>query len=334
MQYGSAMPRQARLDVPGALHHIMVRGINKTVLFEDKRDKARFLERLGENVTEGKCSIYAWVLMDNHAHLLFKSGQDGISAFMRKLLTWYAQYFNRRHKRTGHLFENRYKSILCDEENYLIALVRYIHLNPIRAQIVKTIEELDRYSWSGHGTIIGTTKYPWMDVDSVLSQFSDGKRKAISQYRRFIMEGLGTERQPELTGGGLIRSQGGWSRVLALRRAGQKEESDERILGSGDFVHAIIRETEERQLRQTRLRRSRKGIGGIIREECGKRGVNEEELVQGSRRRKVSETRAVIACRCKQELGISGAEIARHLGVNTTSINRAVEKADGLLGRR
>jgi len=334
MQYGSAMPRQARLDVPGALHHIMVRGINKTVLFEDKRDKARFLERLGENVTEGKCSIYAWVLMDNHAHLLFKSGQDGISAVMRKLLTWYAQYFNRRHKRTGHLFENRYKSILCDEENYLIALVRYIHLNPIRAQIVKTIEELDRYSWSGHGTIIGTTKYPWMDVDSVLSQFSDGKRKAISQYRRFIMEGLGTERQPELTGGGLIRSQGGWSRVLALRRAGQKEESDERILGSGDFVHAIIRETEERQLRQTRLRRSRKGIGGIIREECGKRGVNEEELVQGSRRRKVSETRAVIACRCKQELGISGAEIARHLGVNTTSINRAVEKADGLLGRR
>jgi len=334
MQYGSAMPRQARLDVPGALHHIMVRGINKTVLFEDKRDKARFLERLGENVTEGKCSIYAWVLMDNHAHLLFKSGQDGISAFMRKLLTWYAQYFNRRHKRTGHLFENRYKSILCDEENYLIALVRYIHLNPIRAQIVKTIEELDRYSWSGHGTIIGTTKYPWMDVDSVLSQFSDGKRKAISQYRRFIMEGLGTERQPELTGGGLIRSQGGWSRVLALRRAGQKEESDERILGSGDFVHAIIRETEERQLRQTRLRRSRKGIGGIIREECGKHGVNEEELVQGSRRRKVSETRAVIACRCKQELGISGAEIARHLGVNTTSINRAVEKADGLLGRR
>lgn len=334
MQYGSAMPRQARLDVPGALHHIMVRGINKTDIFADKRDKARFLERLGENVTEGKCSIYAWVLMDNHAHLLFKSGQDGISAVMRKLLTWYAQYFNRRHKRTGHLFENRYKSILCDEENYLIALVRYIHLNPIRAQIVKTIEELDRYSWSGHGTIIGTTKYPWMDVDSVLSQFSDGKRKAISKYRRFVMDGLGTERQPELTGGGLIRSQGGWSRVLALRRAGQKEESDERILGSGDFVHAIIRETEERQLRQTRLRRSRKGIGGIIREECGKHGVNEEELVQGSRRRKVCETRAVIACRCKQELGISGAEIARHLGVNTTSINRAVEKADGLLGRR
>lgn len=324
------MPRQARLDAPGALHHIMVRGINKTAIFVDAQDKARFLERLGENVTEGKCSIYAWVLMDNHVHLLFKSGKHGISAVMRKLLTWYAQYFNRRHNRTGHLFQNRYKSILCDEENYLLALIRYIHLNPVRAQIVSTIEELDRYPWSGHGTIIGKSKHPWMDIDTVLSQFGAKKRRAISEYRRFVKEELGSGRNPELTGGGLIRSQGGWSRVLALQRSGHKEESDERILGTGDFVHAIMREAEERQLRQTKLRRRGKGIGDIIREECRKRGVNEQELTRGSRRRKVSQARAVIALRCREEVGCSGAEIARHLGVNTTSINRAVERAEGL----
>jgi putative transposase len=86
------MPRQARLDVPGALHHIMVRGINKANIFDDNEDKTRFLERLGQNVIEGKCSVYAWVLMDNHVHLLFKSGKHGISAVMRKQLTWYAQY--------------------------------------------------------------------------------------------------------------------------------------------------------------------------------------------------------------------------------------------------
>jgi putative transposase len=166
------MPRQARLDAPGALHHIMVRGINKTDIFTDNLDKARFLERLGENVTEGICSIYAWVLMDNHVHLLFKSGKHGISAVMRKLLTWYAQYFNRRHNRTGHLFQNRYKSILCDEENYLHALIRYIHLNPVRAQIVNTIEELDRYPWSGHSTIIGKSKHIWMGIDKVSHQVS------------------------------------------------------------------------------------------------------------------------------------------------------------------
>jgi len=118
------MPRQARLDAPGALHHIMVRGINRADIFEDDKDRVRFLERLGQNVTEGKCSIFAWVLMDNHIHLLFKSGSYGISTVMRKLLTWYAQYFNRRHNRTGHLFQNRYKSILCDEESYLLTLIR------------------------------------------------------------------------------------------------------------------------------------------------------------------------------------------------------------------
>jgi putative transposase len=322
------MPRQARLDAPGALHHIMVRGINKTDIFSDERDKARFLERLDKTVTEGKCFVYAWVLMDNHVHLLFKSGKSGVSAVMRKLLTWYAQYYNHRHNRTGHLFQNRYKSILCEEEGYLLALVRYIHLNPARAHIVRTIEELDRYPWSGHRTLIGRAKHPWMDAETVLAQFSDKKKRAIAEYRRFVAEDFSSKRKPELTGGGLVRSQGGWSRVLALQRKGQKHESDERILGSGDFVHAILKEAEERQLRQTKLRRKGIGIAEIIKEECMKNGVNAQELKQGSRRQKVSRTRAKIALRCKEALGSSGAELARHLGVTTSSINRAVERTD------
>ncbi|UCD72320.1 MAG: transposase [Syntrophobacterales bacterium] len=99
------MPRQARLDAPGALHHIMVRGINKSAIFTDDQDKIRFLDRLGQTVMEAQCAVYAWVLMDNHVHLLFRSGKAGISSVMRRLLTWYAQYYNRRHHRTGHLFE-------------------------------------------------------------------------------------------------------------------------------------------------------------------------------------------------------------------------------------
>src|SRR3990172_9704455 len=200
------MPRQARLDIPGALHHIMVRGINRSTIFDDNDDKAKFLERLSENIIEGKSSVYAWVLMDNHAHILFKSGEDGISALMRKQLTWYAQYYNRRHNRTGHLFENRYKSILCDEDNYLLALVRYIHLNPLRAQIIKTIEELDGYQWSGHRAIIGKAKNPWMDAEYILNQFDNTRRKALHAYREFMSEGIGQGRIKELTGGGLIRN--------------------------------------------------------------------------------------------------------------------------------
>lgn len=321
------MPRQARLDVPGALHHIMVRGINKSKIFQDNQDKERFIERLGQTIMEGKCTVYAWVLMKNHVHILFKSGRDGISAVMRKLLTWYAVYFNRRHKRTGHLFENRYKSILCDEETYLLALVRYIHLNPIRAKIIGTLEELDRYPWSGHREIVGKTRYAWMDIKTVLSQFGDTRRKAVNEYRRFVQEDIGKGRNPMLTGGGQIRSRGGWSQVLSMRRKGHKEEADERILGNGDFVHEILREAEEKELRQLKLWQSGLNIDEIIAQECRNGKIRAEELKGGSRRRKVSEARAGIARRCSEELGLSGAEIARHLGVNTSSINRAVAKA-------
>ena len=322
------MPRQPRLDIPGALHHIMVRGIDKTNIFRDDEDKSRFLERLGQTVTEGKCTVYAWVLMDNHIHILFKSGKAGISTVMRKLLTWYALYFNRRHHRTGHLFENRYKSILCDEDNYLLALIRYIHFNPMRAGIVKSLDELDRYPWSGHSAVMNKRERPWMDTDSVLLQFNDTTRRARNAYRRFMQEGIGMGHKPELIGGGLVRSLGGWSQVQSAQRKGQKTEYDERILGSGDFVTAIFKEAEEKQIRQLKLRRSSRTIADIIREECKRSEVSAEELKRGNRRRKASEVRMTVARRSRNELGLSGAEIARHLGVNTSSINRALARED------
>lgn len=326
------MPRQARLDTPGALHHIMVRGINKSVIFEDDQDKTRFLDRLGQNVINGKCSVYAWVLMDNHAHILFKSGRHGISVVMRKLLTWYAQYFNRHHHRTGHLFENRYKSILCDEDNYLLALIRYIHLNPVRANIVTTLKELDQYPWSGHKAVMGNIKQDWMDTAYVLSQFAVRKKAARSAYHKFVAEGMAMGKRPELTGGGLIRSKGGWSHVVSARRSGTEEEFDERILGSGDFVSAVLKEVEEKTKRQLKLRRTGKTISKIIEEECKKGKISKKELTGGSRRRKVSTLRSVIAKRGLNELGLSMAEIARHVGVTTSSIAKAVARLeeDGL----
>ncbi|MDP2683380.1 MAG: transposase [Deltaproteobacteria bacterium] len=322
------MSRQARLDAPGALHHIMVRGINKANIFDDNQDKERFLERLGQNVKDGDCSVFAWVLMDNHVHILFKSGNHGISAVMRKLLTWYAQYYNRRHKRSGHLFENRYKSILCDEDSYLIALVRYIHLNPIRANTIKTIEELDNYIFCGHRAIIGKAKHSWMNPDYVLLQFGSTRRKSLSEYRKFMLEGIGLGRQSELTGGGLLRSLGGWSQVIARRRIGMNDEGDERILGSSDFVHAVLKETEERELRQLKLKRSGMTLRKIIDQECDKTGISPMEVMNGVRRRVVSRLRAVIASRGRAELGLSSAEMARHLGVASASISRLFGNKD------
>jgi putative transposase len=322
------MPRQARLDITGALHHIMVRGINKAVIFEDDQDKTRFLERLGRNIIEGKCTVYAWVLMSNHVHILFKSGKEGISSVMRKLLTWYAQYYNRRHNRTGHLFENRYKSILCNEDEYLLTLLRYIHLNPLRAQIVKSIADLDSYLWSGHRAIIGKAKNPWMDAEYVLAQFGSTRRKALYAYRKLMSEEIGQGQIKELIGGGLIRSQGGWSQVLSIRRRGQKEVFDERILGRGDFINKVLKEAEDGQLRQLKNKRAGRTIQMIIAEECRKRGISLGELKGGSKRRKVSEARSLIALRSRDELGLSSAETARHVGVNTSSIIRSIEKAE------
>ncbi len=320
------MPRQARLDVPGALHHIMVRGINKSTIFEDDQDRVQFLNRVGEKITNARATVCAWALMTNHVHILFKSGMEGISAVMRKQLTWYAQYYNRRHRRSGHLFENRYKSILCDEDNYLLALIRYIHLNPLRAGLIKTLEELDRYRWCGHSEVIGKRECPWMDTDYALLQFSDSKRKARHEYRRFVGDGIGMGRQPELTGGGLIRSKGGWSQVVSARRSGRKEEYDERILGSGDFVNVILKEAEEKTRLQLKLRRTGKTLSKIIDQECDRLNISPLEIKGGSRRRTVSALWVRIAKRGLDELGLSLAEIARHVGVSTSGIARAIKQ--------
>ncbi|NTU96811.1 MAG: hypothetical protein HGA62_03235, partial [Chlorobiaceae bacterium] len=117
------MPRGARLDAPGALHHVMVRGIERKAIYLDDADRVDFLDRIGKASEKTGTVIYAWSLMTNHAHLLLRSGPAGLPAFMRKVLTGYSVSFNKRHQRSGHLFQNRYKSILCEEESYFDKLV-------------------------------------------------------------------------------------------------------------------------------------------------------------------------------------------------------------------
>ena len=126
------MPRSARLDAPGALHQIMIRGVERRKIFKDDDDREDFLGRLEKLLPITKTSCFAWALIPNHAHFLFRTGNESIATLMRRLLTGYAVYFNHRHKRSGQLFQNRYKSILCQEDAYLTELVRYIHLNPDR----------------------------------------------------------------------------------------------------------------------------------------------------------------------------------------------------------
>src|SRR5512136_2302918 len=144
------MPRLARLDAPGVLHHIIIRGIERRKIFRDDRDRENFLERMGRLLVETKTGCYAWTFLENHAHFLLRTDKIPLATFMRRLLTGYVVSFNRRYKRHGHLLQNRYKSIVCQEDTYLQELVRYIHLNPLRARLVPDLRALDRYPWSGH----------------------------------------------------------------------------------------------------------------------------------------------------------------------------------------
>src|SRR3990172_7539602 len=133
------MPRGPRLDAPGTLHHVMVRGIERRAIFRDDRDRADFLRRLAALAAGGALTVYAWALLPNHCHLLLRPGARPLARAMRSLLTGYAGAFNRRHHRAGHLFQNRYKSIVVEEEPYFLELVRYLHLNPVRAGLVPNL---------------------------------------------------------------------------------------------------------------------------------------------------------------------------------------------------
>lgn len=266
--------------------------------------------------------IYAWALMRNHAHILLRSGLYGLSDFMRKLLTGYAISHNKRHNRHGYLFQNRYKSIVCEEDTYLLELVRYIHLNPMRAGVTKTLDELAAYPYSGHAVIMGKLRHKWQDRDYVLGLFGEQEGRAKKQYRIFVEEGIGQGQRPELIGGGLIRSQGGWSQVFSMRRQRAAEKSDERILGSGEFVEKMVAETEERQDRQlsgaAALRKVEETISAICKED----GVKAAEMKGGSRRRQISRIRKKIALELIERYGIPMALIARATGVTTAAISK------------
>ena len=316
------MPRSARLDAPGVLHHVMGRGIEKRKIFLDDQDQVDFINRLGKLVKEDFMDIYAWAILPNHFHILCKTKKRPLSSSMRNLLTGYGVNFNRRHRRHGHLFQNRYKSILCQEDAYLVELVRYIHLNLLRAGVVKDLRELNDCPWSGHLALLRNIDgREWQNRDYVLSYFGGGRR-GRRNYLRFVEEGISLGRRPELVGGGLVRSLGGWSSVIALRRRGEKQVSDERILGDGDFVEAMLAESDDIGKENLRISKKKLNLWSLAEGVCKEHGVNLKELRSGSRRHGVVEARQELSRLAVMAHGYSGAEIARYLGVTNSCITR------------
>jgi len=322
------MPRHARLDAPGTLHHVIIRGIERGAIMKDNVDREAFVTRLGAVAPATGTPIFAWALLPNHAHLLLRSGPAGLPRFMRRLLTGYAVTFNRRHKRAGHLFQNRYKSIVVEEDAYFRELVRYIHLNPLRAKLVADLRALDRYPWGGHATVLGRIPRAWQDRRTVLSWFGPTEGRAVRAYRDYVREGIPVGRRPDLVGGGLVRSAGGWAEVRAVRRQKEPMAGDPRILGSGEFVEGLLRDAEARQAAALRRPTTPHETAAVMARCCQRAGVAVEELTRGGRRGPLSAVRAELAQQLVGRLGLSLAQAARHLGVSTAAISKILRKTD------
>ena len=320
------MPRGPRLDAPGVLHHVMARGLDRQLIFRDDRDREDFVRRLAGLGEAGAVLVYAWALLPNHFHLLVRTGKRALSRVMRSLLTGYAGAFNRRHRRSGHLFQNRYKSIVVDEDPYLLELVRYLHLNPLRAGVVGSLKGLARYPYSGHPALLGARLYPWQATGAVLRQFAPTLRKARARYQAFVAEGVAAGRRPELMGGGLVRSLGGWAAVQTLRRGREGYVADERVLGASEFVEGLLSELERAEAQRQRIVRKAPDLRMLVVKVAEASRVTPEALLGGGRRPEVSGARDGLAYLWVEVLGRSGRQLARELGIRPESVYKGARR--------
>ena len=326
------MPRKSRIDAPGALNHIILRGIERNIIFKDTIDRKNFLDRLEKLLPESQTACYAWALMPNHVHLLMKTGLMPMATVMRRLLTGYAVRFNRRHQRNGQLFQNRYKSFLCEEGIYLKELVRYIHLNPLRAGIVEDLNGLKSYPYSGHSALMGQIKNHWQDIAYVLRLFGKTKQDARRMYSTFVAKGVSQGRRPDLVGGGLLRSMGGWTSLKGLRKSGTRIKGDERILGSSDFVQTVLMAANEALEEKAQLDALGLGLHQLISRVAHDYGVDIDDLKSPSKQRRISEARTVVCYLAVRKLRLSCADVSQSLNISPSTVSVAVQRGQKLAG--
>ncbi len=300
----------------------MVRGLERRPIFRDDVDRRDFCTRLGALVEATTLTVYAWAVLPNHAHLLLRTGQRPLARCMRALLTGYAGAFNRRHKRVGHLFQNRYKSSVVEEESYFLELVRYLHLNPLRAKVVPTLRALDRYPWTGHSVLLGYRPCPWQATEAVLQEFAPTLVQARKSYRTFVADGIPLGRRVEFQGGSLVRSLGGWRAVGVLRRGREAYLGDERILGSAEFVEKVCGTLQTTDPLPGR----RRPLAALVAVVCAATGCHPTALQQGSRRGRAARAREGLAYLALEVCGYTGSATADLLGVRPSAVYRAAQR--------
>jgi putative transposase len=308
------MPRTARIDIPNVLQHVIVRGVAKNNIFTDDDDRRDFVTRFSRLLEITGTECLAWALLPNHFHLLLRVKDIPLSNFMRRLLTGYAVSFNLRHDRSGHLYQNRYKSLVCDEEEYLIELVRYIHLNPLRAGLVTTLADLENYPWCGHSVLLGRNEMTGQMTSEVLSFFGGSVDSARPSYSLFIKNGIRQGRRDDLVGIG----------IFSETRTADNELRDSRVLGDGEFTEQIFRRNE------TAIPGSKITLDRIMEIIPATLGVNETELLSRTRALRVANARAII-CHVAYVTGHHGVDIARRLNISGPGATVAARRGRELI---
>lgn len=315
------MPRRARLDFPGALNHVIARGVARQRIFSGVNDYEFFLGNLRALVPQAGVQCLAWALLPNHLHLLVRTGVRPLKWFMHRLLLRYSMFYNRVHHRVGHLFQNRYVSILCQTEAYLLELVRYIHLNPLRIGLASDLARLRDYRWCGHGVVLGLREEKWQAADEVLGLFSSDRGRARRAYAAHVAGGVGMGKCPVFSAGGGVGVEEAMAAVLG--RARRPRTSRERILGSGEFVAEVLRRVQQRDRRRMGLRR-RMDPRGVIARAAETLRVDVGRVYARDRRRDAVRAR-FLACKwLVEDMGVTASAVAEMLKITVAAVCHGV----------
>jgi REP element-mobilizing transposase RayT len=302
---------------------VTVRSIEKRALFRDDRDRLAYLEYLTKAVRGFGSTVLAWSLMTNHVHLLIRTGARPLDRLMQILGTNYARYFNRRHRRRGYVFQGRYDSSLIEEDAYLLAAIRYVHLNPVKAGIVATVEQLVDYPWTGHGALMGHASPPFQDVAAVLSLFDDDLEEARRCLRDWMAADGPCDYEALLAAGGHQNLGGG-----AIVVSGSPLHRNARAAGSPDFADEVLRELEGQSATAVASRRRRWDLDRALIHVCAALKTDARAVRRGRRTQGASRARAAVAYLAHRDLGIPLSAMTSALGVSLSALSRALERGE------
>jgi putative transposase len=288
------MPRPLRIHVPGGFYHVTLRGNHRQTIFFSPEDRLLLNETVADSIQLHQARMHAYCWMTNHIHMLIQVGDVPLGRTMLRIASRYARTVQKRLETTGHLFERRYHTILIDADAYLLALLRYIHRNPVAACMVASTAD---YPWSSHHAYIGSRQEPWVTTDFALRMFHPERTRAVASYLRFMQEAPGCE---------------------ASSPFDDLNRNDLRVLGDDQFMASLIGGSQRTGAGST--------LDEVLDDACQRFSVTLEDLQSSNRQRGISRVRAWVARQAVARRAASISAVARRLNRDESTVRGMLEK--------